>query len=139
MSPAKKNKIISPVNDTNTPVVNKPVDKIASDPPILFDKIASVEQKETALKTAGVTRELVYRGIFDGLKAVKKTEKLVDGELITIEEPDETVRLKNRELALKAFGDLKEFQVTGSVTHNKVVYQWLNINTPPATRVSDVE
>lgn len=73
-----------------------------------IEKVGSVEERELALAEAGLTRVEVYRGILEGLRAVKKVEKVVDGEIVMVEEPDETVRIKNRELALKAFGDLKD-------------------------------
>ncbi len=97
-------------------------------PEKIIDRVANIEQKELALSTSGVTRQRVYDEISLMLKAVKKKEILKDGVLSVEEEPDMTVRSKGVELALKAFGDLKEFERAVNTTHNKVVYQWLQVN-----------
>lgn len=109
-----------------------------------IDRIASVEQKESAMAEAGVTRLKTYKVINDLLTAVKIVETLQDGQVIKTEVPDVTANSKGAELALKAFNDLKEFQASVGSIHNKVVYQWLNVNTSagnpvPPTRISDVE
>lgn len=101
------------------------VDKTGTD----IDRVGSIEQKEIALSLANLKRVEVYRRIKEMLDAVKVVERdPVGGVVTTEEEPDMVMRAKGVELALKAFGDLKEFErVGGNVTHNKVVYQWLNV------------
>lgn len=129
----KKNNLIS---------VDKSIDRIASVEPSLnkvIDKIASVEQKEIAMAEAGVTRVKTYKVINNLLTATKTVEILKDGEIIKTEVPDVQANAKGAELALKAFNDLKEFERTAGVTHNKVVYQWLNVsnNISPSRILSD--
>lgn len=83
-----------------------------------MERVGDVGQKELALSTAGLKRVAVYRRIKEMLDAVKVSEKLVDGCIEQVEEPDMVMRAKGVELALKAFGDLKEFDKAGSVTNN---------------------
>lgn len=45
-------------------------------------------------------------------------EKIVNGCVEKVDEPDMAMMAKGVELALKAFGDLKEFDKAGSVTNN---------------------
>ena len=103
-----------------------------------IDRVSSIEQKELALSSVGVTREKVYREIKGMLEAVKVREELRDGEVVSIDEPDMAIRAKGVELALKAFGDLKEFdRAVNSVTHNKVIYQWNPVVVLPSGNIVD--
>lgn len=79
-------------------------------PPETIDRVGNVTQKENALAKAGVTRLAKAQVIYRLLHAKKKTEKLVDGNIIIIEEDDLVMQAKGAELASKEFGDLKEFE-----------------------------
>lgn len=132
--------MVSPTIKNNNPKKNSevlvPVDKI--------DRVGNIEQKELALSSANLKRIGVYRRIKEMLDAVEVREEIHDGQIKKIEEPDMSMRARGVELALKAFGDLKEFdRAVNNVTHNKVVYQWLAMDNsvvvqPTAMRISDV-
>ena len=83
-----------------------------------IDRVGSVEQKELALDKAGLKRVEVYRRIKEMLDAGKEVDELFEGKIVTTIVPDMAMRAKGVELALKAFGDLKEFDKAGSVTNN---------------------
>lgn len=129
------------VNNTLTVEEDKKIDRVSSVDRSVnnnIDKVANVEQKERAMAEAGVTRVRVYKKINELLNAVKVVEELKDGQVVLTEVPDVTANAKGAELALKAFNDLKEFQAAVGTTHNKVVYQWLNVNTvAPVKRIGD--
>lgn len=132
----KKDLIVKDVITDGVPDVNCGV-VVGND----IDRVGNISQKELALSTSGVTRRKVYEEIGGMLRAVKKVERVDGGVVVTSEEPDMVMRARGVELALKAFGDLKEFErVGGNVTHNKVVYQWLNVQNnaeQSSTRVID--
>lgn len=105
-----------------------------------IDRVGNISQKELALSTSGVTRRKVYEEIGGMLRAVKKVERVDGGMVVTSEEPDMVMRARGVELALKAFGDLKEFErVGGNVTHNTVVYQWKDSPTVNMQQINGVE
>lgn len=83
-----------------------------------MDRVGDVGQKELALSKADLRRIDVYRRIREMVDAVKSVEKIVNGCVEKVDEPDMVMRAKGVELALKAFGDLKEFDKAGSVTNN---------------------
>lgn len=94
------------------------------------DRISNILHKERALYKSGVTRKLVYDTIREGLTATKtETRYLENGDSQTTQVPDLERRTRAAELALKAFGDLKEHTITGNVTHNTVIYKWDAIKT----------
>lgn len=90
------------------------------------DKVNNVDSKELAMSRAKVTRRRTYEVISELLSAVKKVVRYDSrGMEIVTEEPDLDRRKQGAELALKAFGDLKEMKASeGSTTYNTVVYQW---------------
>lgn len=91
-----------------------------------IDRVGNIEQKEEAARLAGLTRLELVTKIKEMLVA---TKVVFDSFGKGYDEPDNAIRAKGVELGLKYFGDLKEFQPAGgSVTHNKVVYQWLTVN-----------
>ena len=83
-----------------------------------IDRVGDVGQKEFALDKAGLKRVEVYRRIKEMMDAVDVKEVLSQGMLVKTEVPNIAIRAKGVELALKAFGDLKEFDKAGSVTNN---------------------
>ena len=83
-----------------------------------IDRVGDVGQKELALSKAELRRIDVYRRIKEMLDAVDVKEVLSQGMLVKTEVPNIAIRAKGVELALKAFGDLKEFDKAGSVTNN---------------------
>lgn len=97
------------------------------------DRVGNVEQKERNLAAANITRLYTYKKIYEMMNAVKRvTAEDLDGKLIVLsEEPDMAIRAKGVELAMKAFGDLKEFErvVNGNVTNNTVIYKWGDVKT----------
>lgn len=127
--------------DDNLPVQTRSIEELASavitHPSI--DRVNDIEQKEVAMSQAGVTRRKVYEHISSLLSAVVETREYDKDskEWITTTVPDVEKRTKGTELALKAFGDLKEMQKVnvGSV-HNKVVYQWLSAPSANVVAVS---
>ena len=80
-----------------------------------IDRVNNIEQKERAIRAAGITREKVYGGVAEGLTATKKSKKVVDGVWVEEEVADEVVRYKHRELALNALGDLERNKVVEEV------------------------
>lgn len=98
------------------------------------DRINNQLQKETALHTVGASRQKAYQALRDALEAEVVSTVLVDGRMEEKREPNHAVRTKAAVDILKAFGDMKEFEAKTTVTHNKVVYQWLS--APGATIVS---
>lgn len=97
--------------------------------PESVDRVNNVVHKERALYEAGVTRRKVYENINLLLEAsVSSREFDKDSrEWHVVATPDLERRKQGSELALKAFGDLKEMVKVGDVvTHNKIVYQWLS-------------
>lgn len=111
---------ITSKSDDIIPVQTKPIEQ-------LFDAVNDISQKESAMHSSGVTRRKVYNHINDLLTATIETKDF-DAETktwITNSVPDMDKRTKGAELALKAFGDLKEMQkVDGPKTYNTVIYQW---------------
>lgn len=87
-------------------------------PKVEIDRVGDVGQKELALSKADLRRIDVYRRIREMVNAVKSVEKIVNGCVEKVDEPDMAMRARGVELALKAFGDLKEFDKAGSVTNN---------------------
>lgn len=82
-----------------------------------IDRVGDVGQKELALDKAGLKRVEVYRRIKEMLDAVTVEETLEDGMVVKTEVPNMVMRAKGVELALKAFGDLKEFDKAGVVNN----------------------
>lgn len=134
----KKSRDISELAEAviNTPIVetvlNPQVDTIpVSEVPVseaipVEDKVNNQSSKELAMSKAGVTRRRTYEVICELLSAVK-TEVGYDekGRPVSTEVPDLDKRKMGAELALKAFGDLKEMKDLGnSTTYNTVVVQW---------------
>ena len=97
------------------------------------DKVGNVEQKERNLAAANITRLYTYKKIYEMMNAVKRvTAEDLDGKMVVLsEEPDMAIRAKGVEMALKCFGDLKEFErvVNGNVTNNTVIYKWGDVKT----------
>lgn len=93
---------------------------------LIKDRVGNVRDKEVALADAGVTRLGVYSVIREGLEATREQVSYDEDGVKVIEiVPDFDKRNKAAELALKAFGDLKEQAIVGNVTnHNKVIYSW---------------
>lgn len=84
----------------------------------MIERVGDVGQKEIALDAAGLKRVRVYAEIKRMLEAVKVVEKMnSDGTITRSDEPDNAIRAKGVELALKAFGDLKEFDKAGVVNN----------------------
>lgn len=115
---------------TSTPVVetafNNPIVETAVDTIPVEDRVNNQGSKELAMSKAGVTRRRTYEVICELLSAVKRVVGYDSrGMEVVSEEPDLDKRKMGAELALKAFGDLKEMKdVGGQVTYNTVVYQW---------------
>lgn len=126
--------INTPIVETafNNPVVEHAVETIpSSDIPAaeaipVEDRVNNQASKELAMSKAGVTRRRTYEVICELLSAVKRVVGYDSrGMEVVSEEPDLDKRKMGAELALKAFGDLKEMKdVGGQVTYNTVVYQW---------------
>lgn len=115
---------------SNTPVVETVVPVVETIPvseaiPV-EDRVNNQGSKELAMSKAGVTRRRTYEVICELLTAVKRVVGYDSrGMEVVTEEPDLDKRKMGAELALKAFGDLKEMKdVGGQVTYNTVVYQW---------------
>lgn len=94
--------------------------------PLKADRVNNIIHKERAMYEAGVTRRRTYEVICELLTAVKRVVGYDSrGMEVVTEEPDLDKRKMGAELALKAFGDLKEMKdVGGQTTYNTVVYQW---------------
>lgn len=103
--------------------------------PDTVDRVNNQLQKETALHTVGATRQKAYQALADALQAEIVSTVLVDGEMVEVREPNHAVRTKASVDILKAFGDMKEFEAKTSVTHNKVIYQWLTATITPPGRL----
>lgn len=63
----------------------------------------------------GSARRKLYSNIARGLSLTKTVEEIVDGVIITKEEPDEGAILKYTELGLKVIGDLVEVKTEVNV------------------------
>lgn len=90
------------------------------------DKVNNQVSKELAMSRAGVTRRKTYEVISELLTAEKELVGY-DKNGVEVREsiPDLDKRRQGAELALKAFGDLKEMKEAGNNnTYNTVVYQW---------------
>lgn len=90
------------------------------------DKVNNQVSKELAMSRAGVTRRKTYEVICELLTAEKELVGY-DKNGVEVREsiPDLDKRRQGAELALKAFGDLKEMKEAGNNnTYNTVVYQW---------------
>lgn len=139
MMARKKTRDISELAEVviSTPVVetafNPQVDVPSTSQPLpeseiipVEDKVNNQSSKELAMSRAGVTRRRTYEVICELLSAVKRVVGYDSkGMEIVSEEPDLDKRKMGAELALKAFGDLKEMKdVGGQTTYNTVVYQW---------------
>lgn len=115
---------------SSTPVVEPVVPVVetipATDSIPVEDRVNNQGSKELAMSRAGVTRRRTYEVICELLSAVKRVVGYDSrGMEVVSEEPDLDKRKMGAELALKAFGDLKEMKdVGGQVTYNTVVYQW---------------
>ncbi len=95
--------------------------------PVGADRVNNILHKEAAMHKSGVTRATVYNNIKLLLDASVETREFDADrkEWVTTSVPDLDRRKQGAELALKAFGDLKEMQrVEGAVTHKQVVYKW---------------
>lgn len=118
----------TPVVETVVPVVETipATDSIPSSAIPVEDRVNNQGSKELAMSKAGVTRRRTYEVICELLSAVKRVVGYDSrGMEVVSEEPDLDKRKMGAELALKAFGDLKEMKdVGGQVTYNTVVYQW---------------
>lgn len=115
-----KKSIISPIVDPPTIATALP------DLPATADRVNNIIHKETAMYKAGVTRNKVY-GVINDLLSAEDVSRSYDKELGWVETRVANVekRAKGAELALKAFGDLKEMnRIEGNVTHNTVIYKW---------------
>lgn len=90
------------------------------------DRVNNQVSKELAMSRAGVTRRKTYEVICELLTADKEII-VYDKNGVEVKErlPDLDKRKQGAELALKAFGDLKEMKDFGNNnTYNTVVYQW---------------
>lgn len=129
----KKDLIVKDVITDGVPDVNDGVPDVNDE----IDRVGNISQKELALSISGVTRRRVYEEIGGMLRAMKKVDRMNGGVIVEEEEPDMVMRARGVELALKAFGDLKEFErVGGNVTHNTVVYQWKDSPTVVQNNIS---
>lgn len=113
-------------NQVPTSEVIPTADSIPSSEIPVEDRVNNQSSKELAMSKAGVTRRRTYEVICELLSAVKRVVGYDSrGMEVVSEEPDLDKRKMGAELALKAFGDLKEMKdVGGQVTYNTVVYQW---------------
>lgn len=111
---------------SSTPIVETALNPQVTDNIPVEDKVNNQASKELAMSKAGVTRRRTYEVICELLSAVKRVVGYDSrGMEVVSEEPDLDKRKMGAELALKAFGDLKEMKdVGGQVTYNTVVYQW---------------
>lgn len=87
--------------------------------PVGVDRINSISQKEKALYESKVTRRKVYERIgelLDATKTVKGYDS--DGNAVETIEPDLQRRKEGAELAMRAFGDSKEFLSVNTQVNN---------------------
>lgn len=127
LPPTAIDSALSPEEYQGTPKKKiKVVEEVPSESIPVEDRVNNQGSKELAMSKAGVTRRRTYEVICELLTAVK-VEVYYDyqGKECVRELPDLDKRRQGAELALKAFGDLKEMKdVSGQVTYNTVVYQW---------------
>lgn len=131
-------KLIKPIEQLYNSIVSPSEDKSLEETSLvetssvetpLLDRVNDIAQKEKAMSASGVTRRKVYDHISKLLSAEIETRVYNKESLewVVSSVPDMEKRTKGAELALKAFGDLKEMsKVDVGVVHNKVVYQWLS-------------
>lgn len=87
--------------------------------PVGVDRINNISQKEKALYESKVTRRKVYERIgelLDATKTVKGYDS--DGNAVETIEPDLQRRKEGAELAMRAFGDSKEFLSVNTQVNN---------------------
>lgn len=90
-----------------------------NDVPSTIDRVNNINQKEESLYKAGVTRRRTYEVIGELLNAVKKISGTDDFGMPTMsEEPDLQRRKEGAELAMRAFGDSKEFLAVNTQVNN---------------------
>lgn len=104
-SPVKTKKIKPQSVDTAFPV-EESVETL----PSTIDRVNNIIQKEESLYKAGVTRRKVYERIGELLNATRKISSTDENGVPQVtEEPDLQRRKEGAELAMRAFGDSKEF------------------------------
>lgn len=91
----------------------------SSDIPPTIDRVNNINQKEESLYRAGVTRRKVYERIGELLNATKRVVGYDSrGMEVVSEEPDLGRRKEGAELAMRAFGDSKEFLAVNTQVNN---------------------
>lgn len=102
----------------STEVNKKTTEKKVSKAISLITSSAELSANESALgvieeccRKAGVTTELIYSVLYDGLKATIPTEKLVDGMVVVGSVPDHNVRHKYMLTSLELIKHLKDKNV----------------------------
>jgi len=107
-----------PVEETNLCVPSSDL-LTTNDVPTTIDRVNNINQKEESLYKAGVTRRRTYEVIGELLNAVKKISGTDDFGMPTVsEEPDLQRRKEGAELAMRAFGDSKEFLAVNTQVNN---------------------
>lgn len=108
-----KNKAISSKSPSEESVVNVVI-------PVEADRVNNINQKEAALYLSGVTRRKVYDRIGELLDAKTKVKVGCTsvGEEIWEERADLGRRKEGCELAMRAFGDSKEFLAVNTQVNN---------------------
>lgn len=87
--------------------------------PVGVDRINNISQKEKALYESKVTRRKVYERIGELLDATKTVAGYdSDGNAVETIEPDLQRRKEGAELAMRAFGDSKEFLSVNTKVNN---------------------
>lgn len=90
-----------------------------NDIPTTIDRVNNITQKEESLYKAGVTRRKVYERIGELLNATKRVVGYDSrGMEVVSEEPDLGRRKEGAELAMRAFGDSKEFLAVNTQVNN---------------------
>lgn len=113
-SPVKTKKIKPQSVDTAFPV-EESVETL----PSTIDRVNNIIQKEESLYKAGVTRRKVYERIGELLNATRKISSTDDNGIPQVtEEPDLQRRKEGAELAMRAFGDSKEFLAVNTQVNN---------------------
>ncbi len=96
-----------------------PITSSVEELPTTIDRVNNINQKEESLYKAGVTRRRTYEVIGELLNAVKKISGTDDFGMPTMsEEPDLQRRKEGAELAMRAFGDSKEFLAVNTQVNN---------------------
>lgn len=104
-----------------TAILGNKISKAAARPLQELDAVSPEDnsKKVIALKKAGVTRELIYSKLYEGLNAVRvKIDSDERGEPVEVQVPDLIIRHKYIDTAARIYGDLKETNVSVGVQVN---------------------